>query len=371
MHTDYVASLIADEFGMKHALLTGRASFGLEIVLKVWRGDSQLLVAVPTAVCHDVIVAILRSGATPLFCDVNPNTGLVSLAEWRRARAEGATAAVLVHLYGNPADAKSVRKIFPEGKCLLIDDAAQALGAHFDNLPAGSGGDVGLLSFGRTKQIETGGGALLFRDQRLARECSTLLVAERLPPARFVRQIQSTYAHRYYEARANYVSTGDPAAFYGLLNEDYGLTLRAIWHADWTPQLTAALKQRDRILDLRAEKAEAWRKLLSTFPFVAVGMDITRGCAPWRYTCRIPGLDPKRQHTIAETLRDADIDVSNWYTPSHWLISSHTSTLAEGAEKLSCEVFQFWIDGTMSLADIQSKFPAFEACAHLFELEFS
>jgi dTDP-4-amino-4,6-dideoxygalactose transaminase len=87
-----------------------------------------------------------------VFCDVAITDGLVSSSEWARARALGANVALVVHLYGNPARVDEVRSIFPSPECLVVDDAAQALGSFSVAGLAGALGDAGLLSRQRPKR---------------------------------------------------------------------------------------------------------------------------------------------------------------------------------------------------------------------------
>jgi len=156
-------------FNMDHIVLAGRGSIGIYSALKVWSKENSIQspVAVQASVCQDVIAAILISGREIIFCDVDPATGHAPLHEWRRAWSEGARVAIVVHLYGNPANTKEIKEIFKEG--LVIDDAAQALGAMTPNGLAGTCGDIGIISFGPTKHINVGGAALIFADHSFAK----------------------------------------------------------------------------------------------------------------------------------------------------------------------------------------------------------
>jgi len=75
---------------------------------------------------------------------------------------------------------------------------------------------------------------------------------------------------------------------------------------------------------------------------VPVGMG--PGCVPWRYVCRLPGIDWSLQTVIAEKIRKQGIHVSTWYLPANWFVGQTVGTLP-GVERLSREVFQFWLDG--------------------------
>ena len=171
------------------------------------------------AVCHDVVVAVLAAGCEPVFCDVDVSDGLVTEAEWIRARSLGADVAIVVHLYGNPAPTKRVRDIFPPEECLVIDDAAQALGSQSSDGAAGTQGDVGLLSFGYSKHISLGTAALLFRDPGFGAIVRAFLQQIAPEPGDVRDQARAVFRSQLDAARVRLREEGDSAAvaFSGLL----------------------------------------------------------------------------------------------------------------------------------------------------------
>ena len=325
------------------ALLAGRAALGLSVLLECWkerRGTCR--VALPAAVCHEVALAVLAAGCDPIFCDIDPMDGLVHEAEWSRARSMGADVAVVVHLYGNPASVAEVRKIFPAPICLLIDDAAQALGSSFNGLLAGSGGDVGLLSFGATKHIATANSALLFKSRDLSADIARRLLARTPHPPAAKGALAGTFRARLEKARAILRESNGSSreAFSGLLEG-----LEPLLDVPFSTEAGAATA---RALDgyadaaaLRMAKKELWRNGLGGTGLQPVGMG--EGCVPWRYACRLPGLGWGEQNRIAQALRAAGMHVSNWYLPAHWFLGPSAPALP-GAETLAREVFQFWLD---------------------------
>lgn len=70
-------------------------------------------------------------------------------------------AVVLVHLYGQSADTAEILKICNDNGVLLIEDAAESLGAYNGNLATGTMGDFGIYSFNGNKIITTSGGGML------------------------------------------------------------------------------------------------------------------------------------------------------------------------------------------------------------------
>jgi dTDP-4-amino-4,6-dideoxygalactose transaminase len=138
---------------------------------------------------------IARAGARPLFCDIDPATfnlsasavaSLISTDCERRGkdlvnrRTGGRIKALMpVHLYGQTADMARLMDIASENSLKVIEDAAQAIGAHdAQQKRAGGFGDVGCLSFFPTKNLGAFGdaGMCVTNDPALAERMDILRV---------------------------------------------------------------------------------------------------------------------------------------------------------------------------------------------------
>jgi DegT/DnrJ/EryC1/StrS aminotransferase family len=338
-----LSRVLERQFAVERAILAGRAALGLSTLLECRRERLGVCrVALPAAICHEVVLSVVAAGCEPIFCDVDPLDGLVKERQWTRARSLGADVAIVVHLYGNPASVGVLRKIYPAPDCLLIDDAAQALGSSYEACMAGSGGDVGLLSFGATKHIATGNAALLFRSVELAEEVGARLSAKMPQPQSVRGPLVAAFRARLEIARTHLRDSGDRSAgaFSGLLDG-----LEPLLAAPFSPEAEAAtiraLADYAEAARNRVAKKDLWSRGLAGTGLKPVGM--RSHCVPWRYACRLPGLDWPEQHRIAETLRAAGMHVSNWYLPAHWFLGQPAGTLP-GVETLAREVFQFWLD---------------------------
>ena len=101
--------------------------------------------------------AIARLGATPVFVDIDPatynlNPSLVAAKVTKKTRA-----IIPVHLYGQMADMDAVMAIARERALVVIEDAAQAIGAEFKGKRAGSIGHYGCFSFFPSKNLGAAG----------------------------------------------------------------------------------------------------------------------------------------------------------------------------------------------------------------------
>lgn len=104
--------------------------------------------------------SIARTGARPVFVDIDSDTYNLSPGELERtldslpAQDCGRIKAVMpVHLYGQCADMEPIIKIAEERNLLIIEDAAQAIGAEYNGRRAGSFGEFGCFSFFPSKNL--------------------------------------------------------------------------------------------------------------------------------------------------------------------------------------------------------------------------
>lgn len=338
-------------FDVPRAICVGRAALGLVTALRSWsRSRPTPMVALPAAVCHDVLLAVREAGCIPVFCDVAVETGLVQRSEWARARAAGASVAIVVHLYGNPADVSEVRQIFPKHECLVVDDAAQAFGSRTPAGLAGSQGDVGLLSFRATKQISTGGAVILFHDLAFADDVATALKDRSRSHAAAESKPTDDFRHRFELARLELRRSGRGAAghFFGLL-DGLGDSLDATFSLHAAAILQDELNNYPLAVERRLAKRDMWLSALNGCALQPVGM--ANGAVPWRFVCRLPGINWAVQHELGEELRRRGMNVSHWYLPAHWMHTAEAELLP-GAEALSSEVFQFWIDDSTTLGEV-------------------
>ena len=114
--------------------------------------------------------SIHRTGAKPVFADIDPETFNICPRSLEAALTERAKAIVPVHLYGQCVDLQPVLAIAEARGLPVIEDAAQALGAKWEGREAGSIGLAGCLSFFPTKNLGGfgDGGMIVTGDQAFA-----------------------------------------------------------------------------------------------------------------------------------------------------------------------------------------------------------
>ena len=75
------------------------------------------------------ILAVLHAGATPIFCDVEPGTGLIDPSSAAAVVTERTAAVIAVHLYGQACEMDALGELARHRGLLVVEDAAQAHGA--------------------------------------------------------------------------------------------------------------------------------------------------------------------------------------------------------------------------------------------------
>ena len=350
---DPVLGILEMHGGSAQVVPVGRAALGLIAALRAFKTKhGACLVAMPGAVCHDVLVAVMEAGHRPFFCDVNPEDGLVPQSEWVRARELGSSIAIVVHLYGNSANVDRVKSIFTSPQCFVIDDAAQALGSKYKGKCVGTGGDVGLISFGMTKQINVGGAVMVIHDREIYRGISKELELMVCIDESVRRRNGAEFRDRLYRAKHQFLKRDNPSGFAGLL-DSYRSALYPDFRVESFGAIQNALQAWPAKKKMLVAKANLWKEALRSIGVIPVGMG--KGVVPWRFTCRKPGLTWQEQNRISELIRSQGVDVSNWYYPVNWYLREHAGIQLEGAKTLAREVFQFWVGEKKSFDDVNRE----------------
>lgn len=151
---------IAGYCSSKHALGVSSGTDALLISLMAADIGSQHTVITTPYTFFATAGSIFRTGARPIFVDIDPDTynmspqGLESvIASMTDNELARLKAVIPVHLYGQCADMDPILKIAKEYHLVVIEDAAQAIGAEYRGRRAGSMGDLGCFSFFPSKNL--------------------------------------------------------------------------------------------------------------------------------------------------------------------------------------------------------------------------
>jgi len=164
----------AEEFrrdlGAAHIFMVSSGTAALTLALEAIGSLSQRRdVIVPAYTCFSVPAAVIKAGLRPVLCDVSPVTLDYDHAQLETLMTDRTLCVVAHHLFGMPADLHRIEAICRRRGAFLVEDAAQALGIRQNGRALATIGDVGILSFGRGKQVTCGsGGAIATCSDRIA-----------------------------------------------------------------------------------------------------------------------------------------------------------------------------------------------------------
>ncbi len=172
---------ISDFTGIKHvaAVSSGTAAIHLALrVLGIGKGD---IVLSSTFTFIGSVTPILFQNAFPFFIDSNffswnldPNLLEDAIFQIKKSGNQ-AKALIVTHLYGQSAEIDKISEICKNNNILLIEDAAESLGAMFNNRHTGSFGEIGIYSFNGNKIITTsGGGAIASNNENFIKKAKFL-----------------------------------------------------------------------------------------------------------------------------------------------------------------------------------------------------
>lgn len=182
--------------GYAAALSAGTAAIHLALKLAgVKQGDRVFCTSLTfAATCNP----ICYEKAIPVFIDSEPDTWNMSPEALRKAFAKYPDTKVVVvaNLYGTPAKLEELLAICKEYEAVMIEDAAESLGATVNGKQTGTFGEFGIYSFNGNKIITTsGGGMLVGKDEDKIKKARFYATQSR-EPARHYEHKEIGYNYR-------------------------------------------------------------------------------------------------------------------------------------------------------------------------------
>jgi dTDP-4-amino-4,6-dideoxygalactose transaminase len=236
--------LLESYVGAPHVRCVSSCTAALTLLLhahEIGPGDEVL---VPAMTFVATANAIEDAGATPVFVDGEPGTGLIDLDAAEAAVTPRTRAIMPVHLAGRPVDMDRLNALRDRHDILVIEDAAHALGTEWRGGRIGTHGNPAAFSFYATKNITTiEGGAVATDDQGLAEriECLSL---HGLSLGAWTRFSNSGFRHFEVHRPGYKANMTDVQAAIGLHQ----------------------LRKLDGWIDVRAAQAEGYDELLRDLP---------------------------------------------------------------------------------------------------------
>lgn len=157
--------------GTRHAIALANGTLALDLALKgLGIGPGDEVVVTPRTFIASVS-CVVNAGATPVFADVEPDSGNLSAATIKSVLTRRTKAVICVHLAGWPCDMDPIMELAVGHGFQVIEDCAQAHGARYKGRSVGSIGHIGAWSFCQDKIMTTGGegGMVTLNDEAIWR----------------------------------------------------------------------------------------------------------------------------------------------------------------------------------------------------------
>ncbi|MDQ8195315.1 aminotransferase class I/II-fold pyridoxal phosphate-dependent enzyme [Coraliomargarita sp. SDUM461004] len=181
---DAFETAVAKRVNRTHAVALNSGTAALHLALQILGISAGDAVVCPTLTFAASANPICYLGAEPVFVDSEAHTWNMDpdLLEEALQCRQDIKAVIVVHLYGQCAEMHRILEICSRFEVPLIEDAAEALGAHYRGRPAGSMGAFSFFSFNGNKIITTSGGGMLLADDNAAIQHARYLATQAREP---------------------------------------------------------------------------------------------------------------------------------------------------------------------------------------------
>ena len=166
--TSKCAELIEKETSCNKVIMTPSCTSALEMCALLCNIKSGDEVIMPSFTHPGTANPFVRAGAEIVWCDIKENTKNIDENKIEPLITNKTKAVVAVHYGGVVCRMDKIAAICKRNDLFLIEDAAMSIGSRFKDQPAGSFGDLAVISFHKTKNVQCGeGGALLINKKEM------------------------------------------------------------------------------------------------------------------------------------------------------------------------------------------------------------
>jgi perosamine synthetase len=292
------------------SLLVSNGSVAISLALKALRIGPGDEVLIPDLTYAATASAVINSGATPIFCDVDLNSWNISADEILKKITKKTKAIIVVHLYGLPAEMSSIMKVAQNHKLKVIEDCAEAFGATQNHTKVGTFGSVGTFSFFPNKLITSGEGGLVTTTNEDLAERMFLLRGQGM---------SRTHRYVFLEPGFNFRMSELQACV-----------------------LAAQFSKLPELWSMRESSENFYRKHLEGY-IVESFASYSHTRSPWIFTARIPSISEAAKIRLSSKLANKGIETRPVFYPLSTMpaFSKYATSASPNAKIISHEGISF------------------------------
>jgi len=284
--------MIVEYIGRRYAVVFNSGTSALHaayLAHGLHEGDEAI---VPSFTFIATANAVLFTGAKPIFADIETETFGLDPEDVKEKISDKTKAIIPIHYGGSPCMVEQLKEIAEDNNLILIEDAAESLGAKIRNEKVGTFGDSAVLSFCQNKVITTGEGGAVVTDSKE--------IYEKLKLIRSHGRLENSDYFATWE-EMDYVTLG------------YNYRM---------PDVTAALgmaqlKKIDKIIKMRRKNAEQMRERLSKIKSISPPNPPNGFYHIYQmYTIKVKEGKRKRD-SLAKHLLDRGVTTKVYFYPVH------------------------------------------------------
>jgi perosamine synthetase len=284
---------VAGYVGVKYALAVNSGTSALHVALAAHGIGADDEVIVPSFTFIATANAPLFVGARPVFAEIEEKTYGLDWRDVEKKIGKRTKAIIPIHFGGCPCQIKELKKLAQKHNLVLIEDAAESLGAAVDGKKVGSFGDSAILSFCANKVITMGEGGMILTDSRDVYEKAKLI-----------------YNHGRVET-ADYFSSEEQMQYISI---GYNFRMSTLTAALGLAQLAKL----DKIIDVRRKNAHYLTQKLSKMDWLkAPSTPLTYSHVYQMYTIRMVSGEAGIRDRLKEYLNRNGIGAKIYFDPVH------------------------------------------------------
>lgn len=283
---------LKDYLGAKHVLAVNTGTTALHIALDAFGIKDGDEVIVPSLTFCASIQVITALGASPVFCEINPDNLNMDVADVMKRITPKTKAIMPVHYCGQACDMDALMEIGKKHNIFIIEDAAHAFGSSYKGKKIGSFGDATCFSFDPIKNLTCGeGGTVVLSDDT---------IAELIRTKRILGIDKDTW-HRYRNERAWFYEVTTQGYRYHMSNINAAIGIAQLNKVELFVQKKKEVVQKynDAFMNIDGLKILSWN---------------LKETAPFTYIVRI--LNGVREDLI-EFLKGKGVGTGIHYIPNH------------------------------------------------------